>query len=89
MLFGKRCAKAGIDVSMGSVGDSYDNAMIESAWSSLKRELVYETHFATREEARRAVFEWMIWYNAERLHSSIAYMSPMEFEEFWNNREAA
>lgn len=87
--FKARCKAMGIVQSMGSVGDSYDNAMIESAWSSLKRELVYETHFATREEARRAVFEWIIWYNAERLHSSISYMSPMEFEEFWNNQEAA
>lgn len=87
--FKKRCKQLGIVQSMGSVGDSYDNAMMESAWSSLKRELVYETHFATREEARRAVFEWIIWYNAERLHSSISYMSPMEFEEFWNNQEAA
>lgn len=87
--FKARCKSLGIVQSMGSVGDSYDNAMIESAWSSLKRELVYETHFATREEARRAVFEWIIWYNAERLHSSISYMSPMEFEEFWSNQEAA
>jgi putative transposase len=63
--------------------------MMESAWSSLKRELVYETHFATREEARKAVFEWIIWYNSERLHSSIDYMSPMEFEVFWINQEAA
>ena len=54
----------GIVQSMGSVGDCYDNAMMESAWSSLKRELVYETHFTTREEARRAVFEWIIWYNS-------------------------
>lgn len=87
--FKKRCEQLGIVQSMGTVGDSYDNAMMESAWSSLKRELVYETHFATREEARRAVFEWIIWYNSERLHSSIDYMSPMEFEQFWINQEAA
>jgi transposase InsO family protein len=42
-----------------------------------------------RDEARRAVFKWLIWYNRERLHRSIAYMSPMEFEEFWDNQEAA
>lgn len=87
--FKARCTALGIVQSMGSVGDSYDNSMMESAWSSLKRELVYETHFATRDEARQAVFEWLIWYNAERLHSSIGYMSPMEFEESWDNQEAA
>jgi putative transposase len=87
--FKERCRALGIVQSMGSVGDSYDNSMMESAWSSLKRELVYEMHFATREEARRAVFEWLIWYNGERLHSSIDYMSPIEFEESWDNQEAA
>jgi len=87
--FKARCKALGIVQSMGSVGDSYDNCMMESAWSSLKRELVYETHFTTREEARQAVFEWLIWYNYERLHSSIGYMSPVEFEESWDNQEAA
>lgn len=87
--FKRHCRLLGIVQSMGTVGDSYDNAMIESAWASLKRELVYESHFTTKEEARRAVFEWMVWYNNERLHSSIEYMSPMQFEELWNNQEAA
>jgi putative transposase len=87
--FKKHCTAMDIVQSMGSVGDSYDNSMMESAWSSLKRELVYETHFATKEEARKAVFEWIIWYNNERLHSSIEYMSPMEFEASWDNQEAA
>jgi putative transposase len=87
--FKERCRAMRIVQSMGSVGDSYDNCMMESAWSSLKRELVYETHFATRDEARQAVFEWLIWYNGERLHSSIDYMSPIEFEEFWDNQIAA
>jgi transposase InsO family protein len=62
---------------------------MESAWSSLKRELIYETHLTTREEAREAVFEWLIWHNGERLHSSIGYMSPIEFEEPRDNQEAA
>ena len=79
----------GIIQSMGSVGDSYDNAMAESLWASLKRELVYEQHFTTKKEARIAVFEWIIWYNADRLHSSLGYVPPEEFEELWWNHLTA
>ncbi|MGH8981777.1 MAG: IS3 family transposase, partial [Acidimicrobiales bacterium] len=63
--FKKRCRALHVVQSMGTVGDSYDNAMMESVWSSFKRELVYETHFSTKEEARQAVFQWIIWYNSE------------------------
>jgi putative transposase len=63
--------------------------MAESLWSSLKRELVDDAHFVTRHEARLAVFEWISWYNNERLHSSLDYMSPREFEEFWRSQQAA
>jgi transposase InsO family protein len=87
--FRRRCRAMGIVQSMGTVGDSYDNAMAESLWSSLKRELVDDAHFATKEEARVAVFEWIMWYNNERLHSSLGYASPEEFEASWNEREAA
>jgi transposase InsO family protein len=83
------CERMGVTQSMGTVGDSYDNAMAESLWSSLKRELVDDANFATKEEARLAVFEWITWYNNERLHSSLDYMSPREFEEFWHNQQAA
>jgi transposase InsO family protein len=83
------CERMGITQSMGSVGDSFDNAMAESLWSSLKRELVDDTDFATKEEARLAVFEWITWYNNERLHSSLDYMSPKEFEESWHDQQAA
>jgi transposase InsO family protein len=86
----KACCKAmGIVQSMGTVGDSYDNAMAESLWSSLKRELVDDAHFATKQEARLGVFEWISWYNNERLHSSLGYMSPREFEESWHIQQAA
>jgi transposase InsO family protein len=86
----KACTKRmGIIQSMGTVGDSYDNAMAESLWSSLKREVVDDAHFSTQEEARLAVFEWIVWYNTERLHSSLDYMSPREYEESRSNQEAA
>jgi len=75
--------------SMGTVGDSYDNAMAESFWASLKRELVDDAHYATREEARVAVFEWLVWYNRERLHSSIGYLPPEEYEDQLLSSQAA
>jgi putative transposase len=77
----ERLAEAGIEPSVGSVGDSYDNAMAESFWASLKRELVDWSNFATHAEARAAVFEWINWYNHERLHTSLQMQSPHEFEQ--------
>ena len=63
-------------------GACFDNAIIESFWSTLKRELVYPIgHFATRDEARIAVFEYLeVYYNRERLHSSLGYETPTAYE---------
>ena len=69
--FKKCCRKMRIVQSMGTVGDSYDNAMAESLWSSLKRELVDDAHFTTKQEARLAIFEWIMWYNNERLSHGV------------------
>ena len=85
----RACADLGITQSMGSVGDSYDNALAESFFSSLKRELVDDAHFSTKAEARTLVFQWIIWYNRQRLHSSLGYLPPEEFEQLWRNRQAA
>lgn len=87
--FGARCRAMGIVQSMGTVGDSYDNALAESFWASLKREVVDCSHFTTRDEARIAIFEWIIWYNTERLHSSLGYMSPVEYEKSLQTQHAA
>ncbi|MGC9156533.1 MAG: IS3 family transposase [Ferrimicrobium sp.] len=54
--------------------------MAESLWASLKKELVYRTDFDTREEARTEIFDWIQWYNRKR-HSSIDYLSPIQFEQ--------
>ena len=80
------CEQLAITQSMGSVGDSYDNAMAESFWASLKRELVDWSSFATRAEARAAVFEWINWYNHERLHTSLQMQSPLEFEQTYTEQ---
>jgi transposase InsO family protein len=68
-------------VSMSGVGNCYDNATMESFIATLKKECV--THqFVTREQARRAIFEYIeVWYNRCRLHSSLDYLSPLEFEQ--------
>jgi putative transposase len=81
MRYTERLGEAGIAPSVGSRGDSYDNAMAESFWASLKRELVDWSHFATHAEARAAVFEWINWYNHERLHTSLQMQSPHDFEQ--------
>lgn len=67
-------------VSMSRAGNCYDNAVIESFFGTLKSECVTR-QFATRAEARLAIFEYIeVWYNRERLHSSLEYLSPMQFE---------
>jgi putative transposase len=71
----------GLLASMSRKGNCYDNAFIESFWSSLKYELVYHHRFATRAEARTAIFDYIeTFYNRTRLHSSLAYLSPIAFE---------
>ena len=67
--------------SMSRKGNCYDNAFIESFWSSLKYETVYHRRFATRAAARSAVFDYIeTFYNRTRLHSSLGYVSPVTFE---------
>ncbi len=71
----------GILASMSGVGDCYDNAPKESFWGTLKQELVYLEEFATREQARAAIFDYIeTFYNRTRLHSSLGYTSPERFE---------
>ena len=66
---------------MGSAGDAYDNAMCESFFATLECQLPMRSHFATHDDARRALFTWIEgWYNPHRLHSALRYRSPQEFE---------
>jgi putative transposase len=71
----------GITASMSGRGDCYDNAAMESFWATLKTELVHQRRYATREEARASIFEYIeVFYNRQRLHSSLGYQSPEAFE---------
>jgi len=67
--------------SMSRKANCYDNAAMESFWSTLKLELVYRQSFATRQQAREAIFEYIeVFYNRQRLHSALGYASPSAFE---------
>ena len=80
--FGKRCRDAGIALSMGSVGDCYDNAMAESFFASLECELLDRTRFRNHAEAKAELFRYIEgWYNTHRRHSAIGQRSPVNFEK--------
>jgi putative transposase len=88
--FGKRCREASVMPSMGSVGDAYDNAMAESFFASLEREVLNRRRFKSQAEAKMAVFEWIEgWYNPHRRHSSLGYRSPVNYERAHAARLAA
>jgi putative transposase len=87
LTFGARCREAGVRPSLGSVGDCYDNAMCESFFATLECELLERRRFASKAEARMAVFHFIEgWYNVRRRHSSLGYESPVSHER--NHHEA-
>jgi len=72
----------GFKQSMSGKGNCYDNAMMESFFHTLKTELVHDRRFATRDEAKQCIFDYIeIFYNRERRHSGINYMTPAQFEQ--------
>jgi putative transposase len=81
IAFGRRCTLLGIRLSMGSVGDCFDNAMAESVFATLECEVLDRHDFQTPDGARRTIFTWIEgWYNTHRRHSSLGYLSPQEYE---------
>jgi len=81
IAFGNRCKEAGVRPSMGSVGDCYDNAMCESFNAILECELLVKHRFKNPREAALAVFDFIEgFYNPRRRHTSLGFISPMEFE---------
>jgi putative transposase len=81
LLYGTYAKTSGIDLSMGSIGDPWDNAVAETFFASLEKELIRRERFATREAARMRIF-WYIecFYNTRRRHSGLGYLSPADYE---------
>ena len=86
--FGNRLRKEGLVGSMGTVGDCYDNAMMESFWGTMQIELLDTRKWETRAELELAMFEWIeCWYNPKRRHSSLDMLSPNDFEaRYWRQQ---
>ncbi len=83
--FAARLADNGILASMGSTGDSYDNALMENFWSTLKIELVYRNSWRTRDEAENALFAYIDgWYNTRRIQARLGDRSPDQYEAAWH-----
>ena len=78
------CCDRQIRPSVGRTGVCFDNAVAESFWESLKRECLQDQVYATRAEARRAIFKWINWYNTTRIHTSLGDLSPAEWEQQYN-----
>jgi len=88
--FTQRAVDSGLLPSMGSVGDCYDNAMIESFWSRMQIELLDRQRWKTRVELANAIFEYLeIFHNRRRRHSSLGMVSPVEYELRYESPTAA
>ena len=73
----------GITSSMSRKGNCWDNACSETLFGSLKVERLHGQRFETRRHAKDETIAWLLWYNRTRLHSTLAYVSPMQFEQDW------
>ena len=92
LRFTQRLADAGIAPSTGSVGDSFDNALAENLWSTIKIEMVYRedwvTRAPTRAQAESALFRYIDgWYNPRRIQEGLGGLSPDEYEAAWHTRQ--
>ena len=81
LVFTRRCRAVGIDISMGSRGDCFDNAVHESFHATIKKDLIHRRSWPTKAEARTAVFDYIeAFYNRRRRHSTLGMLSPVDFE---------
>jgi transposase InsO family protein len=90
LTFRQCLEKAGILGSMGTVGDALDNALAESFFATLQLELLDRQHWSTRQQLATAIFDYIeVFFNRQRLHSPLGYLSPSEFEEVYALKQAA
>ena len=88
MRYTERLAEVEAVASVGSRGDSYDNAMAESFFASLETELIDRSRWGTHAEARAAVFDWLVvFYDRQRRHSALGYVCPAEFERRYRRQD--
>jgi transposase InsO family protein len=80
--------KHSILASMSRKGNCWDNAVTETLFGSLKVERLHGERFATIRQAKDAVLAWLLWYNRQRMHSTLNYLSPVEFESRWEDAQS-
>jgi putative transposase len=79
--FTERAKRSGLTPSMGTIGDCYDNAVIESFWGRMQTELLNRQRWATRIELANAIFEYLVvFHNRQRRHSALGWLTPIEYE---------
>ena len=81
--FRDKLKEFGITSSMSRRGNCWDNACSETLFGSLKVERLYGQRFETKRQAKDEAIAWLLWYNSARMHSTLAYVSPMQFEQTW------
>jgi putative transposase len=86
--FQKLLRRYQVKPSMSRKGNCWDNACSETLFGSLKVERLHGKRLETRQQAKDEVLDWLHWYNRERLHSTLNYRSPMEYEREWKRRAA-
>jgi putative transposase len=84
--FRKVLDQHGVQPSMSRKGNCWDNAVTETLFGSLKVERLHGERFETIRQAKDAVLAWILWYNRQRMHSTLNYLSPVEFESHWENQ---